>query len=203
MTPLDHGRELPTVHATYAHAESFAWHDDTGETRADWRVLPVTLTRDSQPIDQSNWAAAQRILDDAGATYEIHRFRHWVIGWYEAIFIAPDDVSLTAAGEIVCALDNYPVLDDEDLSAREYEDQIRAWTDYAAHDYVRDLPLDHDASRDLVREYLESAVNPHDVPGMRFVEQHSGGPYFSYRVPDRDETADLLRDARAWRKAGG
>ncbi len=203
MTPLDHGRELPTVRESYSGLSDFAWHDDTGETRAEWRVLPVTLARDSQPIDESNWEAARRILDDAGATYETHRFCHWAIGWYEAIFVAPDDVSLVAAGGIVCALAGYPVLDDMDLGEREAEDQHRAWESYGAYDYVRDLPLDHDASRDLVRDYLESAVSPHDAPGMCHVEQHSDGPHFSYDKLDRDEAADLLRAARAWRKAGG
>jgi hypothetical protein len=112
-------------------------------------------------------------------------------------------VSLAAAGEIVCALAGYPVLDEEDLSERETEDQSRAWLDWGARDYVQALPLDHDASRDLVRDYLESAVSPHDAPGMCHVEQHSDGPHFSYDKLDRDEAADLLRAARAWRKAGG
>lgn len=202
MMPLDHGRELPTVRESYANLRDFAWHDGTGEARADWRVLSVTLTRDSQPIDESNFEAAQRLLDDAGATYEIHRFRHWAIGWYEKIFIAPDDVSLAAAGEIECALESYPVLDEYDWSAREYEDQVRAWCDWGARDYVEALPLDHDASRELVEEYLETAVSPRAVPGMQHVEQHADGPHFTYDPVDRADAASLLCAARAWKRVG-
>lgn len=201
MTPLDFGRDLPTVRDTYANAESFAWHDDTGDTLADWRVLPVVLTRDSQPIDESNWAVAQRILDDAGATYEVHRFGHWGVGWYEAIFVSPDDTSLTVAGGIARRLDSYPVLDEHDLGERETEDQDRAWRDYAAKDYVDNLPLDHDESRYLVRDYVEY-IGPHSAPGMRYVEQHGDGPYFTYDDLTRDETARLLRAARKWRREG-
>jgi hypothetical protein len=201
MTPLDHGRDLPTVRGRYSKAVAFVWADDTGERCAEWRVLPIALPRDSQPIDESNFEAAQLMLDDAGAVYKVFRFSHWAIGWYEAIVVAPDDVSLAAAGEIVCALDIYPVLDEYDLGGRESEDQLRAWQDWGADEYVRGLPLDHDASRDLVLDYVR-AIGPHDVPGMRYVEQLSDGPSFSYDTLDRHETARLLCAAREWRKVG-
>lgn len=200
MTPFDFGRELPTVREAYSKSEGFAWNRRM-EDLADMRVLPVALARDSQPIDESNFDAAQRILDDAGAVYEVHRFGHWGVGWYEAILVAPDAASLAAAGEIVRALESYPLLDEGDASYREFKDQIRAWRDWGARDYVDDLPLEHDRSREVVRDYLES-ISPHDAPGMRHVEQHSDGPHFSYRALDRGETAQLLFDARRWKREG-
>jgi hypothetical protein len=123
------------------------------------------------------------------------------VGWYEIVIIAPDDVSLAAAGEIACALDSYPVLDDEDLLERETEDQDRAWQDYAAREYIENLPRISDSASDLIEEYLLH-IGPHSAPGMRYVEQHSDGPYFTYDDLTRDETAGLLRAARKWRKEG-
>jgi hypothetical protein len=196
MTPIDYGRDLPTF------AIPMRRHGDTGETLADWRVLPVMLTRDSQPIEESNFEAAQRILDDANATYEVHRISHWGVGWYEVIVVAPDDASLAAAGKIACALDSYPVLDEDDLCERELEDQERAWRDYAAREYVKNLPSISDEASDLIEEYLLH-IGPHSAPGMRYVEQHNDGPSFTYDDLTRDETARLLRAARKWKREGG
>lgn len=202
MTPLDFGRDLPTVRDTYANAESFALSSELRDACADWlMLLPVSITRDAQPIDQSNFVAAQCILDEAGAEYQIVRFGHWAVGWVEHILVAPSEPGLTVAGEIVCALADYPILDEADLSERETEDQWESWSLWGARDYARSLPCETDTARDLAQEYVE-ALGPWDAPGMDYVEQHSDGPHFSYRELSRDETAELLRAARAWRKAG-
>jgi hypothetical protein len=197
MTPLDFGRDLPTVESAYRYSTTGSWWHDV----ADWRVLPVTCTRDATPLDDSNFETARRLLDDAGAVYETHRLGHWGVGWYEIVIIAPDDASLAAAGEIARALDSYPVLDDDDLCERETEEQDRAWRDYAAREYIENLPRISDSASDLIEEYL-LYIGPHSSPGMRYVEQHNDGPYFTYDRLTRDETAQLLRAARKWRREG-
>ena len=50
---------------------------------------------------------------------QILRFGHWACGWYEIVVVRP----LSAAHAQACAieeeLERYPILDEEDFSARE------------------------------------------------------------------------------------
>jgi hypothetical protein len=47
---------------------------------------------------------------------------HWAVGWVESIIIHPSDITAVAEAElIVSEMENYPVLDDEDYSDREYQ----------------------------------------------------------------------------------
>lgn len=196
MDVLDHGRGLPTVESVYRYAGTgFWWEDYKG-----WRVLwGVERARDGRPLDESNFISAQRILDDAGAVYETHRIGHWGVGWYEIIFVAPDDVSIAAAGGIVASLADYPVLDEEDCGAREYENQIESWSSWGASEYVDALPLSHEEAKYATESYL-LYVGPHAAPGMRYVEQGSDGPHFVYDRLTRDETAALVRAALRWKR---
>ena len=202
MRASEHASELLTLGEYERQAESFALSSELRDACADWlMLLPVSITRDAQLIDQSNFAAALRMLDEAGAEYQIVRFGHWAVGWVEHILVAPSEPGLTVAGEIVCALADYPILDEGDANERETEDQRESWSLWGARDYVRSLPCETDTARDLAQEYVE-ALGPWDAPGMDYVEQHSDGPHFSYRELSRDEAAELLRAARAWRRAG-
>jgi hypothetical protein len=89
------------------------------ETRLDWLVAPVICTRDAETLDESNWTAQESILDEAGVDYETHRFGHWACGYYELHLVHPD--GLATVTEIVCALADYPILDESDFSEREHE----------------------------------------------------------------------------------
>ena len=109
------------------------------DDRQDWLVLGLIRTRDSGPLDESNFASALRILGDESETLEVHRFGHWGPGWFEIILLHP---SRQGEGEeIERRLENYPVLDDDDFSEREYEAANDIWRDcYRPHDrlaYIR------------------------------------------------------------------
>jgi len=91
----------------------------------DWLVVPVSQTRDSGPFEESNFAVALKILGGESDTVEVHRFGHWGPGWFEIIIVHPD---LRAAVEdIEASLENYPVLDDEDFSEREWNKASEYW----------------------------------------------------------------------------
>jgi len=91
--------------------------------RQDWLVVPVGRNRDSEVLAQSNYDSAIRMLeqDSPGEDYEEHSFNHWGCGWFEIIIVKPDTPAAKVAEEIEAALANYPVLDDEDHSRREWE----------------------------------------------------------------------------------
>lgn len=96
----------------------------------DWRgyCVLISRTRDSGLLDQSNWESALEAMEGKPGV-EVTRFRHWGFGWGESIMVAidaPEEV-LQEAESILCALADYPSLDDSRLSQMEYDKAIEAW----------------------------------------------------------------------------
>lgn len=102
-------------------------YDESHPDRQDWLVVPVIQTRDSGPFELSNFQAALDLLGGESETVEVHRFGHWGPGWFEIIIVKPDSKAHTQALEIEKRLEDYPVLDEEDFSRREWEDMQETW----------------------------------------------------------------------------
>lgn len=78
-------------------------------------------SRDSDCLEASNFAAAVKALK--GHEYTIVREGHWAVGWVEWIAIHQDEVeALKIADALIERVQNYPVLDEDDFSMREYEE---------------------------------------------------------------------------------
>jgi hypothetical protein len=97
------------------------------DDRGDWYVVPLILTRDSDCLSESNFAAAVRLLGGESETVEVHEFGHWACGWFRIIIAAPERIADVFA--IAKRLDNYPVLDEEDVTYREFECAGEVWRD--------------------------------------------------------------------------
>jgi len=108
--------------------------------RQDWLVAPVSRTRDSGPIDESNFQCFLDALGDESESVEVHRFGHWGPGWYEIIIIDPKAEDIVAkAEEMEAALEDYPVLDEEDLSKREHDAEVESWESWGRKDFTKAL----------------------------------------------------------------
>lgn len=106
----------------------------------DWLVLPISQTRDSGPLEQSNFAIALKELGGESETVEIHRFGHWGPGWFEILLIDPKNAkAVKIAEEIESSLESYPVLDENDYSHREYEEFQVSWEFWGRNDYQKAL----------------------------------------------------------------
>ena len=177
--------------AFLTHARS-----DDPDDRGEWYVVPTMRTRDSNPVEESNFHAALALLGDESDTVEVHRFGHWGPGWFEIILVHPDRKQ--EVSDIHARLMNYPLLDEDDLSNREYADAMEAWDNYAARDFsehlMQRLAEYCDISEDVDDwdDFYEHGVHIPDAfdddmwkiatkCGMDF-ESHSDGPYFSYDV---------------------
>lgn len=171
-------------------------HND-GADRGDWIVVPVGQNRDSDCLSESNFAQALEALGGESNTIEVHRFRHWACGWFEIILAHPD-CALDVA-EIACALDGYPILNEEDYSRREHEAADQAWQDFACRDTAREIQKREnlsDRACDLLeadggwplREALESRESAYTAGGSIV--------FPSIRRLTRDTIAKILRDAR-------
>lgn len=103
------------------------------EDRQEWGVLPMIRTRDSGPWEESNFVSTERILTERAGEegeengWEIHRFGHWGPGWYEIIIVKPDTDAWLAGCGVAEGLADYPVVDEMDLSEREWEHANEVW----------------------------------------------------------------------------
>lgn len=108
--------------------------------RDEWLVAPVGYNRDSGPAAESNFEAFLKGLGGEGPHVERHRFGHWACGWFEIILVDPGNEDILAKAEgMEASLKNYPVLDEEDMSRREFEDYKENWDTWGRGDYVKAL----------------------------------------------------------------
>ncbi len=108
--------------------DSFGWHDRP-EGAEDWAIV-YTHNRDSELFDQSNAAEIDKALapfmeeEDADVRAEHHG--HWACGWIDGYAIrvyrnGQITEAFRAYHELAARLADYPVLNEEDFSRREYE----------------------------------------------------------------------------------
>lgn len=108
------------------------------DDRQSWIVVPVSQTRDSGPLDQSNFASALAMLGGESDDVEVHRFGHWGPGWFEVIIVNPANAALVKIAEsIESSLADYPVLDDQDHSRREWDCYLESWDSWGRRDYTK------------------------------------------------------------------
>ena len=178
--------------------------------RQSWLVAPVMRTRDSGPLDQSNFESALKALGGESDTVEIHRFGHWGTGWFEIIIVDPTSPQAKTAEDLESALSDYPVLDDQDLSSREWDDYIDSWNncglsrDFAkllAHEFeLSDLAYNvlDDLDCDTMREFYQTLTLSGD-----YYETCDNGANFGDRVKnaakrcDRKQIADFIKSNRS------
>lgn len=144
------------------------------DDRADWRVCPVSITRDTRDsVTLANWQTITAELDKLDpdcADHEEHRFGHWGPGWFEIVIVRPGTACANTIGETVCALADYPVLDEDAMSAIEVEQQGESWEWWISGDVRRaldsrladdDLELDDRWTdlEDTIRDEFESTAD--------------------------------------------
>lgn len=113
----------------------------------DFLVLPCGQNRDSGQLEQSNFAVALEMLGGESDTVQVHRFGHWACGWFELLLVDPTDTAHVAIAEdIEASLADYPVLNDEDFSNREYEAAAKYWEQMSVRARVQWLERERDIS---------------------------------------------------------
>ena len=93
-------------------------------------VAPVSITRDSQTLERSNWEVVTGNLESLSVHDETGpvSMGHWACGWYEIFLIHESDTqALKAADRWACALADYPVADDEHHSKLEWDAVAEYW----------------------------------------------------------------------------
>lgn len=134
----------------WKHFQSFAWHiRHELEHPKHWTIV-YTSNRDSTLLDQSNAAAIDKALepfteaDDPDVVNERHN--HWAVGHVDGYRIrvyrnGQITAAFAAYYELMQRLEDYPILDEENYSQREYDatcENIKSEGEYVArkHDYT-------------------------------------------------------------------
>ena len=108
--------------------DSFAWHDRP-EDCEEWAIV-YTHNRDSDLLDQSNADAIDKALapfaDGDNPDVRAEHHGHWACGWIDGYAIrvyrnGQITEAFRACHAIEARLADYPVLNEEDFSRREYE----------------------------------------------------------------------------------
>ena len=144
--------------------------------------------RDSGCLENSNFDTALEALGGESKHVQVHRFNHWAVGWTELILIDPAaDDKVKTAEEINCSLADYPVLDEEDFSRREteeenetYEQNIRREIygiveDITGLEYLLDKDIEEILSEDDIDAIFHNVTEDNGI----YWEHDSGGCYIN------------------------
>jgi len=124
----------------WRHFECFAWHRASDLDDADNWCLVYTHHRDSELLDQSNAVVIEKMLEPftKGKNPDVvaEHHHHWAVGWADGYGIrvfrrGRITKALRKYHELAVRLADYPVLDEEDYSAREYEATLKNLADAA------------------------------------------------------------------------
>ena len=107
--------------------------------RQSWLVAPVNRNRDSGAFSDSNFETFLKEVGEEGDDVEVHRFSHWGPGWFEIILIRPDTPAAEAALKAESRLENYPILDENDLSFREQDIYTENWASWGCREFVQEI----------------------------------------------------------------
>jgi hypothetical protein len=104
-----------------------------GESWPNHYSAGVGQSRDSDCLEQSNFAVMLKLLGGEADVVTVVRESHWLVGWVEWIAIEADgtdesDKALRIADEAKERLVDYPVFDEDDFSERETEAANETWT---------------------------------------------------------------------------
>ena len=133
--------------------DSFWWHRSNEVEDVDVWTLVYTNHRDSGLLDQSNTEAISEVmqpfLDQEPCDVMEEHHNHWAVGWVDGYAIRVyRDGQITDAfrtwHDLQARVNDYPLLNEEDYSAREYDATIENIADAAwrvKHEYD-DLPED-------------------------------------------------------------
>lgn len=139
------------------HLEETAWTrpDHYAGFSPDGDYCIMSQHRDSDCVSRSNWICACKELsaeawdsgddgfDERPAVYH-WRASHWAVGWCEYLMVRADalDNIKEKAGEMICALSDYPILNDDHHSELEMEEANETWAncydDAERLKYIRD-----------------------------------------------------------------
>lgn len=140
----------PYDHARWESPENYGGFNPVGD------FFIHSVHRDSNCLDRSNHEAITEIMEGMNKDFDprwikndglvsgderffyTFRARHWAVGWVEYLMLrqdAPDEMQAKAY-DLLAALANYPLLDDERYSAMQMEEAEWMWDSFNTRDRI-------------------------------------------------------------------
>jgi hypothetical protein len=145
----------------WTHPDSYSGHSPDGN------YMIYSQNRDSQTVEISNYRTILKDLQSKAIQLNcdesVYDFRagHWACGWVEYIIVkidAPKELLIYCA-EIICALADYPVWNESDLSELEWDTASKYWESLSLDEKVG-LCKEHNISIFAARhDYLPEEDN--------------------------------------------
>lgn len=97
-------------------------------------AFPLIKTRDSNCLEESNFEYCKAVLLPLSKNGDVfvNRFGHWACGWYEMLLVnEKNQVAIECAEKILSKYSDYPVLDEDDFSDREWDSVTNRWAAFS------------------------------------------------------------------------
>jgi hypothetical protein len=112
-----------------AHYIGAEWHEHYS--------AGVGQSLDSDCLERSNFAVMLAELGGESDTVIVVRESHWAVGWVEWIAIHETDTAALAIADAACGrLEDYPILDEDDWSGREWNAACETWERASLRDRI-------------------------------------------------------------------
>ena len=146
--PKHHDHQLPELEP-WKYPRDYIGEDYTG-----YLVVGIGRNRDSGPLENSNYETALAELNKAALPLERDwphaevggppvlevSAKHWAVGWIEYLLVHPDAKAVVRrARELRAQLEDYPVLDENDFSDREYEEYQENWESWGRAEFEEEI----------------------------------------------------------------
>lgn len=176
--------------------------------------------RDSDDLQESNFSTAIELLKKAGCEeevdYKVCLSTCSMVGWQEGIYVHKDSHAAMVMAEINIQLENYPVLDDDDYSERQWNSTMQGWNEWGHSEFVEwvanyyNVDEDEEVVIDGEPHILEDVL-PKDVVCGEYDSMEGYQTTFDYKatleqvqMPDRYNGYEgLWAKLQIWLKGAG
>jgi len=125
MDIRDHAAAMLTHSQILSQGTIDNYRNYMGEVVDNSFVFVYAKTRDSDILTLSNYDEFIFALKEDDIY--ILSNNHWLCGWVENIYVKKDTESHLKAAEMLCRLENYPVLNEEKFSEMEQDEAQEIW----------------------------------------------------------------------------
>lgn len=171
--------EYKGIHPNFAYAGDL--------NPAEWAVMDVMRTRDSDALERSNFEVISGTLDVRfghesadGEHPDTHivRFGHFACGWIAHIVINLSNRDLVAAAaEWESRIDDYPVADEDHWSNLQFDDAIDAWESYGRSDLRSAIARVYDPESPEIDDAIDAWMRKSEIDDemqRQFVDRYIG-----------------------------
>lgn len=93
---------------------------------SEWLYV-IGRNRDSDPLTESNFRSALKLLEGESENVQIFEYGHWACGWVKYIGVKENTPQAKIASDLLDKLEAYPVVDEQDWSELEEEYAQDTW----------------------------------------------------------------------------